>query len=130
VRPYDLQALEGAKAGWLNIVHIHADTTQGGDDLYFENFIDYPVSVMSWSDRVTGPTISEALTMTDKCLMGGLSERGPLTHGGEFELNNESVSAASQARGSRLILANGCSVPDEVDEHWLGVARQLVENLA
>ena len=110
-------------------MHVHADPDQEGDDLYFEDFVDYPVSVMSWSDRVTGPTISEALTMTDKCLMGGLWERGPLTHGSEIELDNEIMSAISQTRGRRLILANGCSIPDDVDEQWLYVARRLVDNL-
>ena len=118
------------QAGWLNIVHVHADPTQEGDDLYFEDFVDYPVSVMSWSDRLTGPSLSEALTMTDKCLMGGLWERGPLTHGSETELDNEIMSAISQTKGRRLILANGCSVPDDVDERWLHVARRLVDNLS
>jgi uroporphyrinogen decarboxylase len=130
IRPYDLQALEGAKAGWLNIVHAHADPTQEGDDLYFEDFVDYPVSVMSWSDRLTGPALSEAFAMTDKCLMAGLWERGPLTHGSEMELDNEITSAVTQTKGRRLILANGCSVPDDVDEHWLHVARRLVDNLS
>ena len=54
-RPYDLHVLEGAQAGWLNIVHVHADPTQEGDEIYFEDFTDYPVAVMSWSDRITGP---------------------------------------------------------------------------
>ncbi len=129
VRPFDLEALEGAKGGWLNVVHVHADPDQEGDELYFEDFVDYPVAVMSWSDRVTGPALSEALTMTDKCLMGGLWERGPLTHGSETELENEIMSAVSQMQGRRLILANGCSVPDDVDEEWLRVGRRLVENL-
>ena len=82
---------------------------------------------MSWSDRVTGPSLSEALTLTDKCLMGGLWERGPLTHGSEIELENEMISAISQTRGLRLILANGCSVPDDTPEEWLHVARRLVD---
>ncbi len=128
-RPFDLMALEGAREGWLNIVHIHANPDQEGDDIYFEDFVDYPVQVLSWSDRVTGPSLSEAVTMTDKCLMGGLWERGPLTHGSETELENEILSAVSQTKGRHLILANGCSVPDDVDEHWLHVARQLVEKL-
>jgi len=129
VRPYDLQALQGAKNGWLNIVHVHADPDQEGDDLYFEDFVDYPVSVMSWSDRLTGPSLSEAMTLTDKCLMGGLAERGPLTHGGEVELANEIMAAVTETKGRRLILANGCSVPDDVDEKWLYTARRLVDNL-
>ncbi|GAC1356702.1 MAG: uroporphyrinogen decarboxylase family protein [Ktedonobacteraceae bacterium] len=128
-RPYDLQALAGAKNGWLNIIHIHADPRQEGDEIYFNDFLDYPVSVLSWSDRLTGPSLSEAFTMTDKCLMGGLWERGPLTHGGENELENEIMSAVSQTKGHRLILANGCSIPDDTSEDWLHTARRLVDNL-
>jgi uroporphyrinogen decarboxylase len=129
IRPYDLQALDGAKNGWLNIVHVHADPDQEGDDLYFEDFVDYPVSVMSWSDRLTGPSLSEALTLTDKCLMGGLLERGPLTRGSEMELDNEITAAVTETKGRRLILANGCSVPDDTPEEWLHTARSLVDNL-
>jgi uroporphyrinogen decarboxylase len=128
-RPYDLHALEGAGNGWLNTVHVHADPGQTGDEIYFEAFTDYPVSVMSWSDRVTGPSLSEALTLTDKCLMGGLWERGPLTHGSETELENEILSAITQTKGRRFILANGCSVPDDTPEEWLHTARRLVDNL-
>ncbi len=129
-RPYDLHALEGAGNGWLNTVHVHADPDQVGDQIYFEDFTDYPISVMSWSDRVTGPSLSEALTLTDKCLMGGLWERGPLTHGSETELENEILSAISQTKGRHLILANGCSVPDDTPEDWLHAARRLVDNLS
>ncbi|HYT34713.1 MAG TPA: uroporphyrinogen decarboxylase family protein [Ktedonobacteraceae bacterium] len=128
-RSYDLQVLEGAQAGWLNIVHVHADPAQEGDVIYFDVFTNYPVAVMSWSDRLTGPSLSEALTLTRKCLMGGLWERGPLTHGGETELDNEIMSAISQTKGRRLILANGCSVPDDTPEEWLHVARRLVNQL-
>ncbi len=128
-RPYDLRVLEGAQSGWLNIIHVHADPTQEGDEIYFEDFVNYPVSVMSWSDRLTGPSLSEALTMTDKCLMGGMAERGPLTHGGETEIENEIMAAVTQTKGRKLILANGCSVPDDTPEEWLYVARRLVDQL-
>jgi uroporphyrinogen decarboxylase len=84
---------------------------------------------MSWSDRLTGPSLSEALTLTDKCLMGGLAERGPLTHGGETEIENEIMAAVTQTKSRRLILANGCSVPDDTPEEWLHVARKLVDQL-
>jgi uroporphyrinogen decarboxylase len=128
-QPYDLHALAGASQGWLNIVHIHADPEQVADAIYFEDFVDYPVQVMSWSDRLTGPSLSEALSLTDKCLMGGLAERGPLTHGSEMEIENEMLGAVTQTQGHRLILANGCSIPDDNPEHWLHVARKLVEQL-
>jgi uroporphyrinogen decarboxylase len=128
-RPYDLQALAGTGKGWLNTVHVHADPEQEGDEIYFEDFLDYPVQVMSWSDRLTGPDLREALSLTDKCLMGGLAERGPLTHGTEVEIENEILGAVTQTKGRRLILANGCSVPDDNPEHWLHAARRLVEQL-
>jgi uroporphyrinogen decarboxylase len=128
--PYDVEALQGAAGGWLNIVHVHADPTQTDDQLYFDLFTDYPVSVMSWSDRLTGPSLSEAATVTLKCLMGGLHERGPLTHGDESAIDNEIMAAVTQTRGRRLILANGCSVPDDTSEEWLHIARRLVDNLA
>jgi uroporphyrinogen decarboxylase len=128
--PYDVAALQGAAGGWLNIVHVHADPAQVDDQLYFDLFTDYPVSVMSWSDRLTGPSLSEAATMTLKCLMGGLHERGPLTHGDESAIDNEIMAAVSQIKGRRLILANGCSIPDDNPEEWLHVARRLVDNLS
>jgi uroporphyrinogen decarboxylase len=128
-RPSDLAVLEGAQNGWLNTVHIHADPDQAGDQIYFDLFTDYPVSVISWSDRLSGPSLSEALTLTDKTLMGGLDERGPLTHGSEDELRNEILSAVSQTQARRLILANGCSIPDDTPEEWLHTARRLVDDL-
>lgn len=128
-RPYDLQALADTGKGWLNIVHVHADPDQEGDEIYFEDFIDYPVQVMSWSDRLTGPDLREALSLTNKCLMGGLAERGPLTHGSEVEIENEILGAVTQTKGRRLILANGCSIPDDNPERWLHVARRLVDQL-
>jgi uroporphyrinogen decarboxylase len=129
-RPYDLDALQGASAGWLNIVHVHADPAQVNDQIYFEDFTDYPVSVISWSDRLTGPSLSEAVSLTEKTLMGGLFERGPLTHGGKTELENEILSSISQTKGRHLILANGCSVPDDASEEWLSQARALVDTLS
>jgi uroporphyrinogen decarboxylase len=128
-RPYDLRVMENAQGGWLNIVHIHADPTQDGDEIYFERFTDYPVSVMSWSDRLTGPDLSEALLLTDKCLMGGLWERGPLTTGDEQAIESEMLAAIAQTKGRRLILANGCSIPDDTPEEWLYIARRLIDGM-
>ncbi|QBD81801.1 uroporphyrinogen decarboxylase [Ktedonosporobacter rubrisoli] len=128
-RPYDLDALDGAKDSWLTTVHVHADPDQQGDQIYFDAFTYYPVSVISWSDRLTGPSLSEASKATDKCLMTGLAERGPLTHGSEAALKNEMQSAISQTNGRRLILANGCSIPDDTPEEWLQTARRLVDTL-
>jgi uroporphyrinogen decarboxylase len=128
-RAYDERALAGAAAGWCNIVHIHADPDQGQERLYFDIFDRYPVPVLSWSDRLTGPTLREALGMTGKCLMGGLFERGPITRGPESDIEAEVADAVGQTGGRQLILANGCSVPNDTPGRWLHAARDAVDRI-
>lgn len=123
-RPYDLIALSGAQDAWLNILHIH-----GESELMFDSVLDYPVQVLSWSDRLAGPTLREARTKTSKCLMGGWHEFGALSNGPESDILAEAVDAIAQTNGRKLILANGCSVPDDTDEQWLDSARDIVDQL-
>jgi uroporphyrinogen decarboxylase len=123
-RPYDLIALSGAVNGWLNILHVH-----GEKDLMFDSVLDYPTQVLSWSDRLAGPSLREARTKTSKCLMGGWHEFGALSNGPESAIVEEAVDAVAQTNGRKFILANGCSVPDDTDEQWLDIARDVVEEL-
>lgn len=123
-RPYDFMALQGALDGWLNIMHVHGD-----DNLMFDDVLDYPVQVVSWSDRLAGPSLREARTKTSKCLMGGWHEFGALSNGPVEKIREEAEDALKQTGGRKFILANGCSVPDETDHKWLTEARQLVETL-
>ncbi|HYO29013.1 MAG TPA: uroporphyrinogen decarboxylase family protein, partial [Thermomicrobiales bacterium] len=114
----------GATNGWLNILHVH-----GERDLMFDQVLDYPVSVLSWSDRLAGPSLREARMMTSKCLMGGWHEFGPLSNGPEDQIRAEAEDAIAQTGGRKLILANGCAVLDETDHQWLHVAREVAEDL-
>jgi len=123
-RPYDLMALEGAVDGWLNILHVHGDRA-----LQFGWILDYPVQVLSWSDRLAGPSLHEARQVTNKCLMGGWHEFGALSNGPEAEIAAEARDALAQTEGRSFILANGCSVPDETDRKWLRFARDLAPTL-
>ena len=123
-RPYDLIALQGAVNGWLNVLHVH-----GERDLMFDDVLDYPVQVLSWSDRLAGPSLREARVMTSKCLMGGWHEFGALSNGPEQQILAEAQDALEQTGGRKLILANGCSVPDETEDRWLHYAREVVDQL-
>jgi uroporphyrinogen decarboxylase len=123
-RPYDLMALRGTSSGWLNILHIH-----GERDLMFDQALDYPVQVLSWSDRIAGPSLREARVMTSKCLMGGWNEFGALHKGPREQIEAEAKDAIVQTGGRKFILANGCSVPDDTDPHWLEEARGIAEDL-
>jgi uroporphyrinogen decarboxylase len=123
-RPYDLIVLQGAVDGWLNTLHVH-----GEKDLMFDLILDYPVQVLSWSDRLAGPSLREVRGKTTKALMGGWHEFGALSNGPEETILAEAKDAVAQTGGRKLILANGCSVPDDTDEKWLRYAREVVDQL-
>ena len=124
-RPYDLEVLRGADEGWLNILHVHGDA-----NLMIDLFLDYPVPVLNWSDRLTGLSLADVRARTDKTIMGGLHERGPLVNGPDEELLAEMKDAVQQAGRTKFILANGCSVPDESDHARLRRGRVLVDHLS
>lgn len=124
--PYDLEVLRGAEDGWLNVLHIH-----GFENLMVDLFYQYPAQVFSWSDRLSGRSLREVRAHAPEvCLMGGLSEKGPITTANRAELAQEMRDAIAQTGGGRrLILANGCSVPDDIDERGLTVTRELANEM-
>ena len=124
-RPFDLQVLEACEPGWCNILHLHATA-----DLHWNWMADYPVHVYSWSDRRTGVPLSElAEALPDKVVMGGIDEVGAVVSGDMAALSAEIHDAVRQTRGRRLILAGGCSVPDDISTTHLRGARRLVSQL-
>ena len=124
-RPYDLMALQGAREGWLNILHVHGD-----QDLMLDTVLGYPVSVLSWSDRVAGPSLREVRSKTSLCLMGGWNEFGSIATGPVEKMREEALDAVKQTGGRKFILAPGCSVADDIDPDLLEQARDIVEELA
>jgi uroporphyrinogen decarboxylase len=124
--PYDLQVLRGAQDGWLNVLHIH-----GFENLMIDLFAGYPAQVFSWSDRLSGRSLHEMRELVpDVCLMAGIDEKGAITKGPIAEVAEEMRDAIAQTGGGRrLILANGCSVPDDTDEQLLRGARDLAEGM-
>jgi uroporphyrinogen decarboxylase len=125
-RTYDLRVLGACSAGWLNVLHMH-----GVSQLNWRWTMDYPVQVFSWSDRQTGVPLREiAQRLPDKTVMGGIDEFGAIVRGDVEALAEEMRDAVRQTSARRLILANGCSVPDDIDELHLAAARRLVDQIA
>jgi uroporphyrinogen decarboxylase len=125
-RPYELQVLRACQGGWLTTLHVHA-----ASGLNIDPFLQYPAPVLSWSDRLTGVPLKEVRAKApDQCLMGGISERGPITNGTGEQMLAEMKDALAQVNGGRrFILANGCSVPDDNPVEKLRAARAQVERL-
>ena len=121
-RPYDMLLLSAWREGWLNVLHAH-----GEYDLLFSELLRYPVSVWSWSDRYTGISLRRMReALPNMTLMAGLHERGAITTGPAEAIRKEMQDALAQSDGRRLIVAPGCSVPDDCPEEWLRAARAAV----
>lgn len=100
---YDMEALKGASKGWCNAIHLH------GEDVYFEEYLDYPVQILNWHVWETAPEIDKAARKTDKCLMGGL-KRFSITENKKDELTAQVWASMAQSGGRRHILTPGCVV--------------------
>jgi uroporphyrinogen decarboxylase len=118
--PYDKRALEGAREGWFNILHLH------GENTIFEPAIDYPVHAINWHVWETPPTISEARTKTDKCLVGGINRRS-ITNRVRTDIETQIRDAIRQSGGRGHILTPGCGIRLPLDKEVLAFIRERVE---
>ncbi len=124
-RPYELTALQGCREGWLTTLHVHASS-----GLDITPFLSYPAPVLSWSDRLTGISLKEVRAkLPDRCLMGGISEAGPITKGPKEAIAVEMRDAIDQAGERYFILANGCSIPDDNPDRWMRAAREALDEI-
>ncbi|MDR1058615.1 MAG: hypothetical protein LBL43_03620 [Treponema sp.] len=104
--PYNKRVLEAVRdKAEMIMMHIC------GQDIYFEEFADYPVDALNWDDRNTAPSLKEARKLTGKCLMGGVDMRQTLFKGSAAEVETQ-IRASVEAAGKRkLIITPGCGIP-------------------
>jgi uroporphyrinogen decarboxylase len=111
-----LSAISGS--GRMNTAHIHGQT------LFFDDCLDFPVSIFSWWDRgPQGPPMSEVKQKIDGCVMGGIDQTVVARSSAAFLKKH--VTEGRRLGGSRrFILANGCSI-----DTWTypGSIRAIVE---
>jgi uroporphyrinogen decarboxylase len=116
---YDLIALERVKSQPAPLVlHLH------GANAHFATVNQYPAHAVSWHNYETGPSISEALTMTDKTLFTGL-DVSTLEQGTPTEVAAQAREAMEQTGGNRLILAPACVIPTKTPSENLQAIIEL-----
>ena len=122
-RPYDLEVLEATRgAAWFNIFHLH------GERILLDEVLDYPVHAFNYHDRDYGPSLAEMRTLTDRCLIGGISPVGALVNGTPADVDAEVKDAWQQLDGRGLIVGPGEVVslrsrPENVDQLATSIAR-------
>jgi uroporphyrinogen decarboxylase len=118
---YDLQILEPAKEMWLNMLHLH------GNDIMFDQFVDFPVNIINWHDQETYPSLSEALLEFPGVVCGGLGRHNTMVLGTPENVRNEALKASEATGGQRFILGTGCVVPTNAPYGNIMAARQSLE---
>jgi uroporphyrinogen decarboxylase len=120
-RPYDLQILQAAKTGWLNLLHLH------GEDIYFDQFVDYPVQVVNWHDLETDPDLKTGLEKFPGAVCGGMRQEATINLGTPAQVEREAMTAVRATGGKRFILGTGCVAPTTTPHGNLIAARKIVE---
>lgn len=89
--------------GKMNTAHIH------GENLYFDDVLDFPVDIYSWWDRgPKGPSLGWVKERISGCVMGGIDQKVVARTSRSF-LKNHVREAIELGGKERFFLANGCS---------------------
>ena len=110
--PYSRRVLESLKGAPLfTMLHVH------GQHIYFDRKATLPVAAINWHDRLTAPSLSDALKRFGGAVAGGLSEKETLLKGPPSAVTAQVADAIRQSGGTGVIVAPGCvlplAVPDE-----------------
>jgi uroporphyrinogen decarboxylase len=104
-----LATLTGAPL--FTMLHVH------GQHIYFDHKATLPVAAINWHDRLTEPSLGDALKRFRGAAVGGLSEKETLLKGPPSAVAAQVADAIRQSGGTGVIVAPGCvlplAVPDE-----------------
>jgi uroporphyrinogen decarboxylase len=116
-----LLAQANAQGSWLNLLHLH------GENLMFDQALDYPAQIINWHDRQTPPTLAEGQVLFPGTVCGGVRQWDTMVLGTPAQVAQEVKDAIHQTGGKRLIVGTGCVVPVIAPYGNLMAARRTVE---
>lgn len=121
---YNLQVLNAIREkSEMTMLHICKK------DIYFDEFVNYPVDAINWDDQNTPPSLAEARKLTDKCLIGGVDRYKTICSGSPEEIEAQVIACAQSAGTGKLIIAPGCTIPYKTPEENLKALRRSVEKI-
>lgn len=119
--PYSRRVLQSLTGSTLfTMLQVH------GQDIYFDRKATLPVAAMNWHDRLTAPSLGDALGRFPGAVTGGLNEWGTLLRGPAAAVATQVTDAIEQTGGKGVIIAPGCVLPLATpDEHLEAVVRAV-----
>jgi len=119
-RPFDLRVLEAVRDAPFNVFHV----CRGNNHL--RRLLDYPAAAFHWDVHGEGnPSLAEVAALTDRVLMGGVSQ-APESLADPGRVAAQARDALAQTKGSRFLLAPGCSIEPHTPEAGLRALREAV----
>ena len=120
--PYDLAGLRGAAAAEFRILHVH-----GGLNDSVDRYAAYPVEIIGWSELNSQIGLAAgAQELPGKRVMGGISERLSRATDPGMETCRRHVHQLISELGGQMVVAHGCSMPDDIDDVTVRTLRGLV----
>jgi len=118
-RPYDLRILDAVAAAPFNLLHVC------GTGVHFAEFVDYPVTALSWATVVGNPSLAEAHRQTGRAVVGGLPAKPGIASMTATALAERAGAAIREMDGRWLLLGPDCSINPDTPEslmHAVGAA--------
>lgn len=120
---YDMEVLRQIRPqSEMVMLHLH------GPNPNFELASQYDVDWVNWEDTETPPSLAEALLATTRGLAGGITRAPDMLTEASDEAIATIHSAIAASRGSRLLLAPGCVLPQSSSPSALLAIRAAVES--
>ena len=123
IKPNDVKIMAAVADAPFNMLHVH------GTDVYLDLFLDYPTNTLNWPAHHSDYSIKKVRGLTDKCLIAGIDERGPIAEGkmrGTISGITDSVHEAGRAG---FMVGSECTVAPDTSPDVIQAARDLVAQL-
>jgi uroporphyrinogen decarboxylase len=118
--PFDRMVLDGAAAGWFNVVHMH------GDSVLFDRLKNYPVEALNWHIGEASPDVADYRRAGGRRpIVGGLRRDG-LTRCdiASVKADLDGLFAATAGRG--ILLSPGCVIRHPLDMAFLRTVAAMI----
>ena len=86
-------------------------STSTAEHIYFDRKATLPVAAVNWHDRLTAPSLGDALKRFRGAVVGGLNETETLLKGPASAVTAQVADAIQQTAGTGVIIAPGCVLP-------------------
>ncbi len=123
VHDHDVAVLSAVEDAPMNVLHVH------GTDVYLDLFMDYPANCLNWPAHHSAYPISAVRKMTDKCLVAGIDERGPIALGKMRATITQMNDSLAQAGRQRFMFGTECTIPPETPVDVISAVRDLAAQM-